>query len=516
VSSVQSPLSPDKLLRGPRIGAVRTLAPEARAFRLPEAEQQQGIRAADHSAARDAHQSKLDRADDARAPKNRDEKRIGKDDDNQNSGIRAALGKQRSVAQALADAVRTNVSDESTPANTAESTAQRAAPEENVTEKQAAELKPETSTDAPLATEQFTVEVALTVLPPLTVAAEKTDAASLAAANSGLGGAQSALASGSNPPADMLLNDQMQAANALSNGVAAAGLMQQGALVGAGLNGAADTAATVGTIGSVATDGVAQANLLAGLRAVDQKAGAATAFDVSIGATGAKDEKADAAAASAVATKSDFAEALQKGASEAKPGTSETRFADALQQQRGEAAQPSLIALPAPAGALLTGATDAMADPRTARVPETRPTPINAVPMEIGFRALQGQKRFDIRLDPGDLGRVDVRLEIGDDGAVSARLTVDRVETLHLLQRDARTLEQAFEQAGLKPTDSSVEIQLRDRSMDFGGSPNRQQPDDGPQRVIRAAIADDDAQTALHPAMTRIHRAATSGVDIVI
>jgi flagellar hook-length control protein FliK len=99
---------------------------------------------------------------------------------------------------------------------------------------------------------------------------------------------------------------------------------------------------------------------------------------------------------------------------------------------------------------------------------EGRPTPISAVPLEIGLRAMSGNKRFDIRLDPAELGRVDVRLDIDDAGTVTAKLTVDRVETLHLLQRDARTLERAFEQAGLRPSDGGVDISLRDQSGQQG------------------------------------------------
>ncbi len=91
-----------------------------------------------------------------------------------------------------------------------------------------------------------------------------------------------------------------------------------------------------------------------------------------------------------------------------------------------------------------------------------RPLPPAAVPVEIGLRALQGLKEFQIRLDPAELGRVEVRLEIGDDKSVTAKLVVDRVETLQLLQRDAKTLERAFEQAGLKSTDAGIDITLRD------------------------------------------------------
>lgn len=110
-----------------------------------------------------------------------------------------------------------------------------------------------------------------------------------------------------------------------------------------------------------------------------------------------------------------------------------------------------------------------------------QPTPIHVVPIEIGLRAMSGSRQFDIRLDPGELGRVDVNLSISDTGEVSARLVVDRVETLHLLQRDARTLERAFEQAGLKPSDGGVDISLRDPSDQSAFRQNRQQ-DEAPQR----------------------------------
>lgn len=122
---------------------------------------------------------------------------------------------------------------------------------------------------------------------------------------------------------------------------------------------------------------------------------------------------------------------------------------------------------------------------------EGQPTPLHVLPIEIGLRALAGARQFDIRLDPGELGRVDVNLSISDNGDVSAKMVVDRVETLHLLQRDARTLERAFEQAGLKPSDTGVEITLRDPSDQSGFRQNRQQ-DEAPQR---ARILSDRSET---------------------
>jgi flagellar hook-length control protein FliK len=143
-------------------------------------------------------------------------------------------------------------------------------------------------------------------------------------------------------------------------------------------------------------------------------------------------------------------------------------------------------------------------------------TPIHVVPLEIGLQALAGSKRFDIRLDPAELGRVDVNLEISDKGEVTARLVVDRVETLHLLQRDARTLERAFEQAGLKPSDAGVEISLRDPSDQSGFRQNRQD-EDAPRRARQAADADGGDDIAMSAQATPARRLLRlGGVDLSI
>jgi flagellar hook-length control protein FliK len=124
---------------------------------------------------------------------------------------------------------------------------------------------------------------------------------------------------------------------------------------------------------------------------------------------------------------------------------------------------------------------------------DARPTPLNAVPLEIGLRALAGAKRFDIRLDPAELGRVDVRLDIDDSGQVTATLRVDRVETMHLLQRDARTLERAFEQAGLKPSDGGIDISLRDQpGQSNQGQAQREAQERQPRHHIATLLVEPD------------------------
>lgn len=150
-----------------------------------------------------------------------------------------------------------------------------------------------------------------------------------------------------------------------------------------------------------------------------------------------------------------------------------------------------------------------------AQTTASQPTPLHVVPIEIGLRALSGMRQFDIRLDPAELGRVDVNLSISDDGSVSAKLVVDRVDTLHLLQRDARTLERAFEQAGLKPSDGGVDISLRDQS-DQSAFRQRQQEEGGRQsRSVPNEPAADDAVVVMDPAPVR-RLVRLGGVDLSI
>jgi flagellar hook-length control protein FliK len=146
-----------------------------------------------------------------------------------------------------------------------------------------------------------------------------------------------------------------------------------------------------------------------------------------------------------------------------------------------------------------------------------QPTPLHVVPIEIGLRALAGGRKFDIRLDPAELGRVDVSLNISDSGEVTAKLVVDRVETLHMLQRDARTLERAFEQAGLKPSNAGVDIILRDPGDQSSFRQNRQQ-DDAPRRTRVVTDSGEDIGIAAQPVQSTSVRGLIrlGGVDLSI
>ena len=58
--------------------------------------------------------------------------------------------------------------------------------------------------------------------------------------------------------------------------------------------------------------------------------------------------------------------------------------------------------------------------------------------------------RIQVKLSPASLGRVEVTLEMGPDKTVQAIVYAERPETLDMLERDARVLQRAFEEAGMK------------------------------------------------------------------
>jgi flagellar hook-length control protein FliK len=106
--------------------------------------------------------------------------------------------------------------------------------------------------------------------------------------------------------------------------------------------------------------------------------------------------------------------------------------------------------------------------------------PVAGLAVAIAARAQAGSHQFDIRLDPPELGRIDVRLDIDRNGQATTHVTVDRTDTLQLLQSQQPQLERALEQAGLKTADNGLQFTLRDHSFagqngSGGGSGSGQQ-----------------------------------------
>ena len=122
--------------------------------------------------------------------------------------------------------------------------------------------------------------------------------------------------------------------------------------------------------------------------------------------------------------------------------------------------------------------------PATSGAASTAAVPISGLPITIAARALAGSNQFDIRLDPPELGRIDVRLDVDSNGQVTSHVTVDRPETLTLLQSQQPQLERALEQAGLKTSDNSLQFTLRDQSFTGGNSGGSAQPSPSPAQQL--------------------------------
>lgn len=145
------------------------------------------------------------------------------------------------------------------------------------------------------------------------------------------------------------------------------------------------------------------------------------------------------------------------------------------------------------------------------------PSPINLPRMafEIVRQVQQGVSKFQIRLDPPELGRVDVKLDMDQSGQVNAKLLVERSETLDLLQRDQRALERALAQAGLDTSKTNLEFSLRQNPFAGQDGKGQGQPGASPfaSDVRAPVVAEAEAQAAV-----TLYRGSASpgGVNIFV
>jgi flagellar hook-length control protein FliK len=145
--------------------------------------------------------------------------------------------------------------------------------------------------------------------------------------------------------------------------------------------------------------------------------------------------------------------------------------------------------------------------------PAQMPPPVTAVPIaglavEIAGKAFAGKNRFEIRLDPPELGRIEVRLDVDRDGNVTSRLTVDRADTYDLLRRDAAGLERALQDAGLKTADNGLQFSLRDQTM------NQQQQNNGSDTAQILVKDEDPVPTDVIPQSYTRRAGQGGGLDI--
>ena len=139
---------------------------------------------------------------------------------------------------------------------------------------------------------------------------------------------------------------------------------------------------------------------------------------------------------------------------------------------------------------------------------QSQPTqvPAAAIALQMARNLQKGISRFEIRLDPPEMGRIDVRMEIRKDGQVVAHMSVERPETLDLLQRDARALQQALNNAGLQADGDSLNFSLKDGQDDASNRSLAEGRD-----ASGGEDAGDDVQAM---PVYNVNLAADGGVDI--
>lgn len=132
-------------------------------------------------------------------------------------------------------------------------------------------------------------------------------------------------------------------------------------------------------------------------------------------------------------------------------------MADVQQATASSAPDTPLQQLNALSSANAASATQAVAtDPIVARA-----TPAAAQVAREIVRRFDGETtKFEMRLDPPELGRVEVRLEVTRDHKVTAVLSADSPQALTELARHARELEQSLQSAGLELSDAGLSFDL--------------------------------------------------------
>jgi len=134
--------------------------------------------------------------------------------------------------------------------------------------------------------------------------------------------------------------------------------------------------------------------------------------------------------------------------------------------------------------------------------------PVSGIAVQIATSARGGNSRFEIRLDPAELGRIDVRLDVDRNGRVTSHLTVEKPETLAMLRQDAPQLQRALEDAGLKTGENGLQFSLRDQSS---GRHNDGGTERQPHRLVvsEAAAAPLVAAAAIYHLTPRAQVAAS-------
>jgi flagellar hook-length control protein FliK len=136
-------------------------------------------------------------------------------------------------------------------------------------------------------------------------------------------------------------------------------------------------------------------------------------------------------------------------------------------------------------------------------------TPADQVLVQIKNAAANGLSQIKIQLQPEDLGKVTVQLVTTPDGKTGVTVTADSRQTLSMLQSEARSLESALRDIGVKTNSGGMSFNLSSQQ----GQQQNQGKQGGYTKVAATTAIDDDSD--YYGTATAIYRlSAQSGLDI--
>jgi len=175
-----------------------------------------------------------------------------------------------------------------------------------------------------------------------------------------------------------------------------------------------------------------------------------------------------------------------------------TKPADSFGHQASSLASSSVEITPV-AGSTLPGTPLGIDSPAAASAAARNGAPAfvpvaEQVALQFSRALATGTDHITIRLEPASLGRVDVQVELTKDGRLTAMFIADRPETLDMLQRDARVLERALNDAGLRADAGGLSFNLRG---DGGDLPQFANHSGGSEKFSPDAAAGDNEATPI-------------------
>ncbi len=334
--------------------------------------------------------------------------------------------------------------------------------------------------------------------------------AQMAAAQQAVPAAAAPITDSSTPAQSMVQADPAQAAvdalDAPTTDVVASSILTGGATTKPAKPGAADDGKAPADTEKTQTQGstaAALADTAAARAFTDQRVSAAHALPLHVGSDAAKNDNGQSGGSPSDQQKPASTATPAATPAADLPAASTTNFtpthAQAAPQPEASAAANAAAAnsaASAPAASVATATSAQTATQLQVSHPAAAAPDINSLAFNIATKSEGGARHFDIRLDPAELGRVDVRLTVDDAGKAQATLSVEKPQTLELLQKDQGHLERALKDAGLDLSQNGLNFSLKGQQQQSNSGGNASSSRSR-TLAVRAIAAADAAATNL-------------------